>query len=365
MISPGQLQKTFDVHFGGPDLAAGALRDLLAGHVAEAPPGSAIDWATYYFRDRSLAQSLTQARARGVNVTLVLEGRPRVARANDAVIARLTQSGGLGPGLRLVRMRGLPSPPGLAWKPQMHEKIYCFSHPAPVAFVGSFNPSGDVPEEDPAIVASIGDHHIAHNALVEIRDPAIVECLTRHVRALHSAGPWSPWRSPPGREREHDFGDTQVCFWPRRGPHPVEQLLDRYGAGDQVRIAASHIRNPGSVACLQRLVRRGALVEIAAEHTARRVPRRMEQRLHSAGIKLVRLGAEANVPMHLKFVLAESRAGRQAVFGSFNWTLPSYRLNHEVAVITRDEAVFAALDRRWRTLGLSGDTHSGPGGHAS
>jgi phosphatidylserine/phosphatidylglycerophosphate/cardiolipin synthase-like enzyme len=136
----------------------------------------------------------------------------------------------------------------------------------------------------------------------------------------------------------------------------VEQLLEQYGAGDRVRIAASHIRNPGSVACLQRLAWRGAQVEIAAEHSARRVPRRMERRLHAAGIKFMRLGADSNVPMHLKFVLAEGREGRQAVFGSFNWTLPSYMLNHELAVITRDEAVFAALDGRWRTLGLSSGT---------
>lgn len=346
-------QQRFKVHFGGPDRPPGALRELLSEHVAVAPTGGVIDWVTYYFRDRLLAQALTQARGRGVHVTLVIEARPRLARANHAVIAQLTGFAGLGPGLRLVRMRGFPSPPGIAWKPQMHEKIYCFSHPAPVAFVGSFNPSGDFPEEEPDVVAAIGDHHIAHNALVEILDPAIVDYLTRHVRALHSAGPWSLWRGQSRPAREHDFGDTQVYFWPRRGQHPVEQMLERYGAGDRVRIAASHIRNPASVACLQRLARRGAQVDVFAEHTARRVPRRMERRLHSAGINLVRLGADANVPMHLKFVLAEGREGRQAVFGSFNWTLPSYLLNHEVAVITRDESVFAALDGRWRALGLS------------
>jgi phosphatidylserine/phosphatidylglycerophosphate/cardiolipin synthase-like enzyme len=364
MTTSGNIQGRFEVHFGGPGHPAGALRELLSEHVTAAPPGSVIDWATYYFRDRLLAQALTQARRRGVQVTLVMEARPRVARANHAVIALLTESGGLESGLRLVRMRGFPSPPGIAWKPQMHEKIYCFSHPEPVAFVGSFNPSSDLPEEDPGVVAAIGDHHIAHNALVEIRDPAIVDCLTRHVRALHEAGPWSLWRKQPGLAREHDFGDTQLYFWPRRGQHPVEQVLERCGAGDRVRIAASHIRNPGSVACLQRLARRGAQVEIAAEHTTRRVPRRMERRLHSAGIKLIRLGADANVPMHLKFVLVEGRHGRQAVFGSFNWTLPSYWLNHEVAVVTRDEAVFAALDRRWQTLGLSGGTRAEHGRQA-
>ena len=36
--------------------------------------------------------------------------------------------------------------------------------------------------------------------------------------------------------------------------------------------------------------------------------------------------------------------------GSFNWTPQSYWLNHEVAVITRDESAFEALDRRWHTL---------------
>lgn len=350
MSTPVIASKRFAVHFGGPDYPPGALRDRLAGCVAEVPAGGAIDWVTYYFRDRALARALVDARHRGVRVTLALEGRPRVARANDGVIAQLSGPGALDAGLRVVRMRGIPSPPGLAWKPQLHEKIYCFSHPVPAAFVGSFNPSGDRPEADPGIVSAIGDHHIAHNALVEIRDPDIVACLAQHVRSLHEQGPWLFGRHRPGVSRDFDFGDTQVCFWPRYSRHPVEQLLEQHGAGSRVRIAASHIRNPRAVACLQRLVARGARVEIAAEHTERRVPRRMEKRLLDAGIGLERFGAGANVPMHLKFVLAEGRAGRQAVFGSFNWTLPSYWLNHEVAVITRDETVFEALENRWLAL---------------
>lgn len=351
-IAGSPIPPPFEVHFGGPDRPDGALRDLLADRLAAVPAGGRVDWVSYYFRDRVLARALVDAARRGVEVTLVLEGRPRVARANDDVIALLAARDALGARLRRIAMPGIPSPPGLAWKPQLHEKIYCFSHPEPVAFVGSFNPSGDRPEQHPDVLARIGDHHIAHNALVELRKLPIAACLAGHVRALHRDGPWWFGRLGQERQRDFDFGATQVHFWPRRGPHPVERLLDQYGPGSRVRIAASHIRNPRSVACLARLARRGARVEVTAEHTLRRVPRRMERRLSAAGIGFERIGAAANVPMHLKFVLAENGGRQHAVFGSFNWTLPSYWLNHEVAVIAQDEGVFAALDRRWRELQL-------------
>lgn len=342
----------FQVHFGGPDHPPGALRNLLAERVAGMPGDGTIDWATYYFRDRPLAQALVAVRKRGVEVRLVMEGRPRTGRANDAVIACLAAADGLGDRMRVVQMPRTRYPYSLKRKhPRLHEKIYCFSHPVPTAFVGSFNPSGDHDEEDPETIEEIGDHNVAHNMLVEIRHPAIVECLTAHVRALHAEGPWWPRRRTNTAKPDHDFGDTQVHFWPRRDAHPVERLLERYGdAGSRLRIAASHISLPQAVACLERVARNGARVEIVAEHTARRVPPEVEQRLTAAGITFVRLGAQANVPMHLKFVLAEGRHGRHAVFGSFNWTRQSYWLNHEIAVITRDASVFDALERRWEML---------------
>lgn len=344
------MPSRFEVHFGGPREAPGALRDLLSGHVAAAPPGASIDWATYYFRDRRLAQELAAAHARGVRVTLALEARPRTLRANQAVIALLSGPQGLGPSFRPMQMHRLA--PGKIGKQRLHEKIYCFSDPEPVAFVGSFNPSGDDPEEAPDVVAEIGDHHVAHNLLVKIRDPRIVGFLCEHVRTLYRDGAWLPLGLGRGAARDCDAGDTQVHLWPRRGAHPVERLLEGYGAGSRVRIAASHLSNRFSVACLMRLARRGAQVEIAAEHTERRVPRQVERRLAEAGIGFARLGAAADIPMHLKFVLAENGRERHAVFGSFNWTSQSYWLNHEVAVITRDDSVFEALDRRWRVLGL-------------
>ena len=63
---------------------------------------------------------------------------------------------------------------GTHWKPHLHEKLYCFSHPRPVALIGSFNPSGDDPEEQPEIIDEIGDQDLGHNVLVAIYDPALV-----------------------------------------------------------------------------------------------------------------------------------------------------------------------------------------------
>jgi len=342
-------QPRFQAHFGGPDRPQ-ALRQLLTRRLAAVPAGGQVAWVTYYFRDRPLARDLLAAASRGVDVRLVLEGRPRIAQANAAVIALLSATGGLGDGLRTIAMRGIPAPFGLAWKPQVHEKIYCFSAPVPVALMGSFNPSGDCPEESPNALARIGDHHIAHNLLVEINDPDIVACLAAHVRDLHQNGPWLFWRRAPGSLRDADFGDTQLHFWPRRGPHPIECLLKSYGSGSRIRLAASHLRNPAFVTCLARLAAKGAQVEVLAEHTARRVPPRVERRLTSAGVRIARLGGADKVPMHLKFVLAETADHHHTAFGSFNWTLPSYHLNHEVGIITRDTSLFEQLDRHWESL---------------
>ena len=339
----------YKVHFGGPDKPLGALRNLLSDKIDAVPAGGSIDWVTYYFRDRPLAQKLIDAATRGVKVTLVLEGRPRIVKANQHVISILSGEKGLGEGLRTIALPGVPSPPGIGWKPQLHEKIYCFSHPQPTALFGSFNPSGDFPEEDPEILWKIGNHNVAHNALVATRDTRMVDQLVGHIRSLHRDGSSLYYRFW-GRSHSLDFGHTVLHFWPRIARHPVEKFLDGFGKGSRVRIAASHIRYSRSVTRLIALSRRGAQVEVLSEFTNRRVPPKTEKRLRAAGVKFERLGQLQNVPMHLKLILAENEYGKWAVFGSFNWTLPSYWLNHEIAAITSDTHVFAELDRRWNEL---------------
>ncbi|HEX8874841.1 MAG TPA: phospholipase D-like domain-containing protein [Nitrosospira sp.] len=343
-----------EIHFGGPDQPPGHLRDVLAAHIQAVPPGGSIDWVTYYFRDLRLAEALVQARKRGVSVTLSLEGRPRIPHANDAVIAMLSGPGGLGDALRIVSIPGIPSPPAKSWKPQLHEKLYCFSHPKPVAFIGSFNPSGNMPNEDPGIIREIGDQDRGYNALIGLGDPVLVEGLVKHARRLHQTPPGLFYRFAADASRDIHGGDTTIHFWPRVRPHPVVQFLSQVNSGAHVRVAASHIRMESAVDVMMGLARRGATLEIFAEATVRRVTPKVERRLASAGIRFRRIRNPEQLPMHLKFVLIEDGDRVWSIFGSFNWTKPSFWLNHEIAAISSDPVIFQAFAGRWELLGKKG-----------
>jgi len=54
--------------------------------------------------------------------------------------------------------------------------------------------------------------------------------------------------------------------------------------------------------------------------------------------------------MHAKLMLIEDGADLISIFGSINWTLPSFYLNHEVAVISKDPALYHALLSRWSEI---------------
>jgi hypothetical protein len=88
----------YEVHFAGPDMPAFRLRNLLAERIAAVPSGGAIDWVTYYFRDRRLAEDLLRAHRRGVKVTVTIEKYPRTSQANETVTAMLSGRSGLGSG---------------------------------------------------------------------------------------------------------------------------------------------------------------------------------------------------------------------------------------------------------------------------
>jgi phosphatidylserine/phosphatidylglycerophosphate/cardiolipin synthase-like enzyme len=332
-----------EVHFGGPELAPGRLRDLLAQRVASVPAGGTIDFVTYYFRDRRLAGELLAASRRGVEVRVTLDGRPRSPHANDAVIRLLAGSEGLGSGLRVIRG-------GRLLRPRLHEKLYCFSHPTPAAFIGSFNPSGDLPEADPDLLREIGDQDRGYNLLVELRAPALVEALRRHARALH-AGRHGPFdRFSPAANRGLRSGDFEVCFWPRVTPHPVLSMLRRAAPGTKVRLVTSHLSGPSALRSLLGLVRGGLDLEILIGGTERRVPSRGAARLAAAGVRVRRVLHPEGPPMHDKFMLIEGPEQRWLVFGSFNWSEPSRRLNREIGVIARESPLFEAFEQRWRRL---------------
>lgn len=344
-----------EIHFGGPDLPPRRLRDLLEERVHAVPSGGRIDWVTYYFRDRRLAAALLDAGRRGVAVNVTLEGRPRTERANDRGAAALADSGGLGDRFSTVRMWPIPTPSGKLRHPHLHEKLYCFSHPEPVAFIGSFNPSGDDPEEDPAVIEEIRDQDRGHNLLVGFRDPRLVEGLLAHARWIHRTRLPGLLGSLTPANRRLRSGATELVFLPRLGRHPLLRHLGDLGSGARVRIAGSHVKGGGVVRALSGLARRVRSVELVAEHTQRRVPTQVEEQLRSAGIDFGRWNDPEGLPMHNKFVLAEDGERRWVAFGSFNWTTRSFWINREILAISADEDLFSAFDERWKALERGAD----------
>jgi phosphatidylserine/phosphatidylglycerophosphate/cardiolipin synthase-like enzyme len=342
--------KNFDIHFGGPDLPPQRLRDLLAQRVAAVPSGGAIDWVTYYFRDRRLAQELLNASRRGVRVTVTLDGRPRTEHANDAVIAMLSGPEGLGDGLRIISPAGIPTLDGKRLRPRLHTKLYCFSHPAPVAYIGSFNPSGDQPEKEPDVIRKIGDQDRGHNVLVGIHDPVLVQ----HLQAY--AG-WMFQTRHPLLQRFSRFAnrpcrgeDTGIYFWPRMLRHPVMKLLNQIAPGARIRVAVSHLKGNAIAGALRGLADRGAELEIIAGATERRVPAAIEEKFTTAGVAFKRVGQADGLPMHNKFVIAEKNGQRWSIFGSFNWNTRSYWLNHEIGAISTNRQLWEAFAERWKAM---------------
>ncbi|MBT8371872.1 MAG: hypothetical protein KJO34_12980, partial [Deltaproteobacteria bacterium] len=208
---------------------------MLSECVTAVPPGGEINWVTYYFRDRRLAEDLLRAAKRGVKVTVVLESRPRTPNANDAVINMLAGPQGLGKGFRAITQPGLPTPSGKLWKPHLHQKLYCFSHPRPVAYIGSFNPSGDTPEEEPDIIREIGDQDRGHNVLVAISDSTLVKCLLANARQIYRKRHAVFQRFSPHANQKCRGEDTEIYFWPRIGPHPVIKFLNRVAPDAHIR----------------------------------------------------------------------------------------------------------------------------------
>jgi phosphatidylserine/phosphatidylglycerophosphate/cardiolipin synthase-like enzyme len=337
-----------ELHFGGPDLAPGTLRDLLAARIAGVPAGGRIDWITYYFRDRRLADELVRARERGVRVRVALEGHPRTPHANDRVRERLAAA--IGRDLCVARGALDGFGWGKRWRPRLHEKLYCFSHPTPLALLGSFNPSGDQPEEDPAALAEIGDQDRGHNLLLEVREPALARALAAHAERVHRAPHVALERWLPRQNRVLGTEPLALHFRPRAASDPLLALLAGCGRGARIRLAASHLSGRTAPDALCEAARRGAEVEVLAEWTERRVPAQVERALAAGGVRVQRLREPGGLPMHWKLLLVEHAGARHTALGSFNWTENSLRWNREIVALTRDPALFERCADRFAAL---------------
>ncbi len=325
--------------FGGPDRPHRFLRNVLEQLVEQARPGSRIDWSTYYFRDLALASALMRAADRGVRVRLVLEGQARRRGANDAVI-ELLAAHGLGGGFKVRQRQG-----GLG---QLHTKAYLFSDPD-LALVGSFNPSGNQPE-DQDVVAEIGDQDRGYNLLFCVRQPDFVVALRKHVDQLgeKDAKLWDRLR--PHFNRALGSGSTRAFLYPRLRTRLVESEIQALGRSASVLAAVSHMKKGSFINALRRARRNGAGVSLLVHATERRVPGGLIEQLNKEGIITTRIGNTHDIPMHNKFVILQQGEKRHAWLGSYNYNSKSRWLNDELLVRTEDADAVELLAHRFEQM---------------
>jgi len=338
------LVAPFQVFWGGPDRPARCLRNLLEERIHAVPSGGEILWVTYYFRDEGLAQALLLARRRGVRVRVVMEGNPRTGAVNVRVRNLLQGDDELGAGLRALdhRLRDVRS-----WKScRLHEKLYYFSHPVPHALVGTFNPSGNL-QENPEIIEQVGDQDRGHNVLVVITDSVLVRGLHAHAQRLFKAhhGPWECFL--PKNNRVLVSGATRILFFPRFRRGVLDSLFDQMRAESRLRIAVSHLNDPGICNRLFKLARQGVQIEVLAHDTERRVPAWVEEQMRLNGIDFRRYMHPEGLPMHNKFMLLEMPHRKVVTFGSMNLSARSLRANHELLVIDETSGLYDLFRRRW------------------
>ncbi|QCQ22785.1 phospholipase D-like domain-containing protein [Desulfoglaeba alkanexedens] len=342
--SPGNPH--FRVFFGGPDRSPRALRDLLHSHVSAVPSGGEIFWATYYFRDEALADALVQAKKRGVSVRLTLEANPRSNHVNLPVLEMLQRADNLARDCRPLRHS---CPDNLHWKnPRVHLKLYYFSHPKPHVLTGTFNPSGNRPE-DPRILEEIGDQDRGHNHLVEITDSRLVIPLRDHLRLLHGSrhGPWE--RLLPRNNKVLTAGDTSIYLFPRLRRDVLRRKLLAVPEGAILRMAISHLNDAEMGKTLLTLKKRGMGIEILAHDTERRVPQWVETLL-DAHLLFRRYRHPQGFPMHNKFILIDTHGTREVIFGSMNFSKSSLHANHELLVVSSSPFLYDAFETRWKQM---------------
>lgn len=334
----------FEVFWGGPDRPPRYLRDLLEERIHAVPSGGKILWVTYYFRDEGLASALLQARERGVQVLVAIEGNPRTRAVNRRVIEILTGPVGLADGFRAIRHRLVDN--RFFRTSRLHEKLYYFSHPEPNVLVGTFNPSGNRPE-DPSLIRKIGDQDRGHNLLVNITDSVLVERLHGHAKRLFSAahGPWE--RYLPSNNRIVISGETRILFFPRRKWTDLDELFTGLKSGSTLRMAISHLNDRRMCRRLFALADQGVGVEIITHDTRRRVPSWVEREMKEHGIHFMRYVHPERLPMHNKFMLFESGEETTLAFGSLNLSVRSLYANHELLLISGDQCLARNFRCRW------------------
>jgi len=349
-IKPDQGQSStepFQVFWGGPDCPSRTLRDLLEERIHAVPFGGEILWVTYYFRDERLALALLQAYRRGVKVRIVIEGNPRTGAINSRVRKLLEGKDALGDNFRALSHRLIDN--RYLRNSRLHEKLYYFSHPIPSVLVGTFNPSGNIPE-DPDIIHKIGDQDRGHNVLVEVLDKVLVQGLLAHAHRMFrmTHGPWE--RFLPESNRVISSGKTRILFFPRSRRKDFDEIFEGLGPSCRLRMAVSHLNDRGICKRLFSLARQGVHIEILAHDTQRRVPSWVEKGMLKNGITFNRYVHPEGLPMHNKFMLIDMPDRQLVTVGSMNLSVRSLHANHELFLISEEPFLCQTFQQRWAEM---------------
>ena len=145
-------------------------------------------------------------------------------------------------------------------------------------------------------------------------------------------------------------GGNRILFFPRSKRKEFNLLFDGLCPNCSLRMAASHLNDPGICKRLFGFASRGVHVEILAHDTQRRVPAWVEKKMLQNGIIFNRYVHPEGLPMHNKFMLMETPERQTFIFGRLNLLVRSLHVNHELLVIAVCQTLFKDFRQRWDDL---------------
>ncbi|MCW2948048.1 MAG: hypothetical protein JWR24_4765 [Actinoallomurus sp.] len=344
----------FNIPSGSPE-----EQNAIGHHVNElaagAPRGALIRIAVYQFTSSAFAQTLTDARRRGVRVQLVIDGSSRSSAAYRRVAKALGTS-------RKRSSWVVACVKGCIGDTIMHNKFFLYSRSGSAA---------DVVVQASANLTTTNRVNAWNNAFT-ISDPALYRAYGRYFSALaarrHHAGYYRVVRS--GRVTAYTFpraGSTT-------GSDTLYGLLGHVGCarGTAVHVTTFSLTRTRVARRLWSLAHQGCDVRVIYTNLGARARKLLER---PGGPPLVSshysyLDPETGEPVqayvHSKYVTIDGTySGRRrqlVITGSPNYTVPALRHNDETMLVIRDAGVCAAYRQNFADLWTAADSHVRLGG---
>ncbi|MFF0437168.1 phospholipase D-like domain-containing protein [Streptomyces sp. NPDC004327] len=342
----------------GDATAQNRIRDHIADLIGRAETGSTITASVYNFTDDTVAAALAAARARGVNVRVILDHTTLTTPGNeyDNLVRDLGTDRTQGSwvyacpaGRGCIGTRQLP---GDADGAINHNKFFLFS---------ATGGAKDVVVQTSANLTGLQRTDLFNNA-VTIVDTGLYGIYQSYFTDLLAYG-----TSATGLDhyyRTPSSGPYKAYFFPRKetagtaydadaGTDTVKLILDNVdcaGGATQVRMAANLFTRREVATRLVELKNAGCTVILAHDGAPGSMSTDVESILYGRLTKRVqcyedRGAGVAKVGLHSKYLLVEGTyagaAGRKLVFtGSHNYTYPALRSGDETLLKIDDAALY-------------------------